>query len=136
MRALGASLAALTLAACATTQEPSACPAGQENLRTAQLYLGRPAAGQPALAEADLKKFIAEEVTPRFTGGLTVLDGGPQWPARPENQLIREAAKVVLIVVPKEGDARAKIEAVRVAYKARFIRDSGLLVTQAACVAA
>jgi len=132
---LGAIIAALSLSACATTEAPSGCPAGQEHLRTAQLYLGRPAAGRPPVGEADLRRFIAEEVTPRFPQGLTVLDGGPQWPG-PENQLIREAAKVVLIVVPREGDARAKIEEVRAAYKARFVRDSGLLVTQAACVSA
>jgi hypothetical protein len=49
--------------------------------------------------------------------------------------MIREASKVVLIVLPKTRDAQARIEAVREAYKTRFHQDSVLVITQAACVA-
>jgi hypothetical protein len=124
---------ALSLAACATSPPPPACPAGQQPLRTAQLFFGRSMAGQPGVNEADFHKFVDQELTPRFPDGLTILDGGGQWRGA-ENKLIREASKVVLIVLPKHGDAGQRIEAVRAAYKARFHQDSVLLVTQAACV--
>jgi hypothetical protein len=62
-----------------------------------------------------------------------VLDGGGQWRGE-ENRLLREASKVVLIVLPKRGDNSARIDAVRNAYKARFHQDSVLLITQTACV--
>ena len=131
MKALGGLLIALSLAGCANFQRPT-CPIGQEQLRTAQLFLGSSAVS--TASEAELRKFVDQEITPRFPGGLTVLDGGGQWQG-PENKLIREAAKVVLIVLPPSGEAQTRIEAVRTAYKTRFKQDSVMLVTQAACVA-
>lgn len=127
-------LATLSLAACATTQpEPPACPDGQQRLRTAQLFFGRNDSEQPGVSAAAFGKFVDEEMTPRFPDGLTILDGGGQWRG-PENKLIRESAKIVLIVLPAKGDVNKRIEAVRNAYKTRFKQDSVLLITQAACV--
>ncbi len=124
---------ALSLAACATTAPTPGCPAGQQRLRTAQLFFGRNIAGQSGVSEAAFRQFVDQELTPRFPDGLTILDGGGQWRG-PENRLIRQSSKVVLIVLPKRADAGDRIEAVRAAYKTRFHKDSVLLVTQAACV--
>ncbi|CAN7153710.1 DUF3574 domain-containing protein [Phenylobacterium sp. LjRoot225] len=127
-------MAALSLAACATTKpEPPACPDGQLRLRTAQLFFGRNIDEKPAVSEADFGKFVDEELTPRFPDGLTILDGGGQWRG-PENKLIRESSKIVLIVLPAKGDVNKRIEAARNAYKTRFKQDTVLLITQAACV--
>lgn len=137
-RAGGIGLAALLLAGCASgpkavqLAEP-ACPAGQERLRTAQLFFGRNVGAQPAISDATFTRFVDEEITPRFPDGLTIMDGGGQWRGS-ENQLIRESAKVVLIVLPKERDAPRRLDAVRGAYKKRFQQESVLLITQAACV--
>ena len=98
----------------------------------AQLFFGRKEAGDGVVSDADFQAFVDQEVTPRFPAGLTVLDGGGQWRG-PENQLIREASKIVLIVMPGKGD-RAKLDEVRQAYKTRFHQDSVLLVTQQTCV--
>jgi len=125
-------LMALTLGGCASLQ-PGSCPTGQERLRTAQLFLGQNIGGKPGVSDADFHKFVDEELTPRFPDGLTVLNGGSQWRGS-ENQLIREASKVVVIVLPAKGDATMRIEAVRGAYKQRFRQDTVLLVTQASCV--
>lgn len=116
-----------------TTVSGPVCATGQEARRTAELFFGRNIGGAPGVSEADFRKFMDEEVTPRFPDGLTVLDGGGQWRGD-ENRLIREASKVVLIVLPKGRDAAARVEAVRNAYKSRFRQDSVLLITQAACV--
>ena len=122
---------ALSLAACATRSPAPACPAGQQRLRTAQLFFGRT---PPALVtDTGFRKFVEEELTPRFPDGLTILDGGSQWRG-PENKLIRESAKVVLIVLPQRGDAGQRIEAVRMAYKVRFHQDAVLQITQPGCV--
>jgi hypothetical protein len=142
-RTLALLLAAAGLSGCIVAQQqkpaprparapPLACAPGQEHLRTAELFLGRktPATTSPA----DLQRFIDQEITPRFPEGVTVLDGGAQWQGS-ENALIRDAAKVVLIVLPAAGDPQAKVEAVRTAFRNRFNQDSVVVVTQPACVA-
>jgi len=125
----------LVLAGCATTSFPPlpACPAGQEAHRTAQLFFGRNVAGAPSVSEADFRRFVDEVLTPKFPDGLTVLDGGGQWRGD-ENRMIREASKVVMIVLPKGRDVTGRLESARNAYKSRFHQESVLLVTQAACV--
>jgi hypothetical protein len=128
--------ASLALGACATQpahERLAACPAGQEAHRTAQLFFGRNVGEKAQVSEADFHRFVDEELTPKFPDGLTVLDGGGQWRGD-ENRLIREASKVVMIVLPKGRDSSPRIEAVRAAYKTRFHQDSVLLVTQSACV--
>jgi len=132
---LAALAGALSLGACVTQPSPPlpACPAGQEAHRTAQLFFGRNIAGAPGVSEADFRKFVDEVLTPRFPDGLTVLDGGGQWRGE-ENRMIREASKVVMIVLPKGRDVSGRLEAVRNAYKSRFHQESVLLITQSACV--
>ncbi len=133
MRALGALILSFVLVGCATAPPPPACPAGQEYRHTAQLFFGRNVGDKAGVSEADFRRFVDEELTPRFPDGLTVLDGGGQWRGE-ENRLIREASKVVLIVLPRGREVPSRIEVVRSAYKARFRQDSVLLITQAACV--
>lgn len=133
--AIAVLLLAAALGGCVTTKPPiaAACGMGQERLRTAQLFFGRNAAGKPAVSEVQFRKFVDEEVTPRFPDGMTVMDGGGHWRGE-ENKLIREAAKVVLIVLPKGRDADSRVEAVRNAYREWFHQDSVMLITQASCV--
>lgn len=132
MMRLAAVALVLSLGACATSETP-ACPAGQERMRTAQLFFGRSIGDQPGVTEQAFGRFVDEELTPRFPDGLTIMDGGGQWRGA-ENALIREASKIVLIVLPKQGDAERRIDAVRRIYKAQFKQDSVLLITQPSCV--
>lgn len=145
MRAGGISAGLVTLvlsaslAGCAHRSLPvaariaEACPAGQERLRTAQLFFGRDIDGKASVTDAQFRDFMDNELTPRFPDGLTVMDGGGQWRGE-ENRLIREASKVVMIVMPRTPDGADRLTAVRAAYKQRFHQDSVLLVTQQACV--
>ena len=138
MRKLGAVILAaglVGLTGCATIRpEPSpACPVGQEAHRTAQLFFGHNIGDKAGVSEADFHRFVDEVLTPKFPDGLTVLDGGGQWRGD-ENKLIRESAKVVLVVLPKGRDGSARLDAARNAYKSRFHQESVLLITQAACV--
>ncbi len=134
MRRWVAILLALNLAGCAAVRPaPSPCLAGQEHLRTAQLFLGRKAADWP-VTEPELRRFVDQEITPRFPDGVTVLDGGGQW-SGPQDQMMRDAAKVVMIILPAKGDILAKIDAVRAAYQTQFKQETVLQVTQPACVA-
>ena len=127
-------VAALTLSGCAVAMHRApSCPAGQEQLRTAQLFLGRKAPGL-AIKSADLQAFIDKEIGPRFPEGVTVLEGGSRWQGA-DNMLIRDAAKVVMIVLPARGDSGGRLHAVQTAYRARFSQDTMLVVTPPSCVA-
>jgi len=129
---LFAGLALLTLGGCTTLSGP-ACPVGQEPMRTAQLFFGQNVGGKPGVSDAEFRAFVDRELTPRFPAGLTVLDGGGQWKGD-ENKMIREAAKVVVLVLPAEGASGAKLNEVRKAYVHAFHQNSVMLVTQPACV--
>src|SRR4051794_28879363 len=111
---LGSLIVVLGLAGCAAGPAKLACPTGQSELRTAQIFLGA-----AKVSDSELRKFVDAEVTPRFPDGVTVVDGGGQWKGA-DNRLMREAAKVVLIVLPPRGDPQARVEAVRTAYRTRF----------------
>ncbi|ODT85390.1 DUF3574 domain-containing protein [Phenylobacterium sp. SCN 70-31] len=130
-------LAALAIAASAGCASPravmlsSACPDGQSQLRTAQVFL---AVKPPArVGEADLQRFVDDEVRPRFPDGVTVVRGGGQWTGT-EDRLMREARKVVLIALPSRGDPTAEVEAVRTAYKARFRQEAAVVLPPPTCV--
>jgi hypothetical protein len=131
MRGLAAVAVAMTVAGCASLQRP-ACAPGQESLRTAELFLG--ARGRQAPSDADLRRFVAEEVTPRFSGGVTVLDGGAQWKGAQE-QWMRDAAKVVMIVLPSGPLTSLRLGAVSKAYRARFGHDPAGVFVRQSCVA-
>jgi hypothetical protein len=132
MKAVGGILIALALAGCASVQQ-AACPAGQERLKTAQLFFGQQINGKSSVSDADFHQFVEDELTPRFPDGLTVLNADGQWRAA-GNPLVRDASKVVLIVLPSRGDASSRIEAVQGAYKKRFRQESVLVLTEATCV--
>ncbi|HEX7884713.1 MAG TPA: DUF3574 domain-containing protein [Phenylobacterium sp.] len=111
---------------------PQACPAGQAQLRTAQLFLN--AKAPRTLDDGDLRRFVDKEVTPRFPDGVTIVDGGGQWKGS-GNRLIREAAKVVLVVLPSSGGGGAKVEAVRTAYRTTFKQEPVVVLPPPACAA-
>jgi Protein of unknown function (DUF3574) len=120
----------LALAGCANTPQ-AMCPAGQAEVRTAQLFLGSKAM---PVSETDVRRFVDREVTPRFPDGVTIVDGGGQWTGD-ENRLIREASKVVLIVLPPKAEGRSRVEAVRRAYRTQFRQTPVVVAPPGACVA-
>jgi hypothetical protein len=127
-------LAAAALAGCATAR-PTApvCPAGHDARAAAQLVFGRNIGEQPGVSDEDFRRFVDEEITPRFPDGLTVLDAAGQWRG-PSGVLVHESSKVVLLILPTNGSADKPIAAIREAYKAKFRQDAVLFISQPACV--
>ena len=140
MRSVAALAAMLALSACAMAQGGVVCAPGSEARATAELSFGRNfgfgrhVGDQPDVSEADWRAFLDEEVTPRFPDGLTVVDGAGQWRSQ-TGAIDREASKVLMIVLPGRPDDRARLDAVREAYKRRFQQEAVLLVERPACVA-
>jgi len=132
MRAGGLILILGLAAGCTSAPKPQGCPAGQTPLRTAQLFLGAKAPAKPD--DRALRRFVDQEVTPRFPDGVTVVEGGGQWKGS-ENRMIREAAKVVLVVLPATGDTQGRVEAVRTAYRTKFKQEPVVVLPPPSCTA-
>ncbi len=129
----GALLLATLVAACASP--PPACPDGTQQATVAEAYFGQSRRDGPDITEAEWRDFLAATVTPAFPDGLTALDGRGQW-RRPDGGILSEASKVLVVVLPgaDAAAARARLQPVEDAWKARFRHQSVLTVYRGACV--
>jgi hypothetical protein len=129
--------AAALAAGCASPRAPTSvvksCPAGQDRATTAELVFGRNAGAHLGVTDQDWRRFIDEEVTPRFPDGLSVIDVQGQWRAQ-NGLVVHEPSKIVYLVLDGGPDDQAKISNIRNAYKSRFHQESVLLVASPACV--
>lgn len=131
MKAAGL-VALLLVGACAATPPP--CPVGTTDATVAEAYFGRNVAGREEVSEAEWRAFLSDTVTPAFPDGLTALDGAGQW-RRGDGTILREGSKVLVLVLPGQdmAAARARLQPVENAWKARFRQQSVLTVYRAAC---
>lgn len=90
--------------------------------------------GRTHISEAGWARFLADEITPRFPDGLTVMDAWGQWRAPGSDKIARERSKVVMIAMPPATDNEARLQAIIEAYKARFKQKSVGLIVRPACV--
>ena len=132
MRAIP-SLAVLLLTGCVHAALPG-CGGHGKPILTAELLFGRNIGVHEAVSDADWARFLAEEATPRFPEGLTVVDAKGQWHDRSRGAIIRERSKMVTIVLPDEPGGRERLSALAEAYKRRFRQESVLTVLRPACV--
>ncbi len=130
-----------------TLQGDAAHPARTQGWVDTHLYfgLGRaeeiapegiiPPAGthtEARVTESGWRDFLDKEVTPRFPDGLSVFDCYGQWQGRNMSHPERLRSKVLVIDYPDTPANRAKIEAIRTAWKKRTGDQSVLNVTQPA----
>lgn len=124
---------ATALAGCAGLQ-PAACAPGQQAMLTAELLFGRKIGDRVGVSEAAFRRFVDEEVTPRFPDGLTILDTSGQYRDTQRAVLVREPSKLVLIALKDEPEGRARLAAIAERYKARFNQQSVGTILRPACV--
>jgi len=125
----------LLLSGCMAT--PSCLP-GEEDFTESRLYFGRSIAGQPepdAVTDADWATFVTTEITPRFPGGFTVLDGTGHWRGDEGGTTEREYSKVLEVLSPEPERAQAaeKLAAIAQAYRVRFRQQAVLQSSGTVC---
>lgn len=99
---------------------------------TAHLLLGMRQGNGRIVSEAAWRRFRDARITPRFPDGLTVLKGNGQW--RPPNGgLLREPARIVLILAPDSPETVAALVAIRNEFMADFAQVSAGLVLARSC---
>lgn len=99
-----------------------------------QLLFGRGMSHGGSVTGRQWRSFVADELTPRFPDGLTMLDANGRWRDPKRGVIIAEASKVVEIVLPGDKYEAEKIDAAIDAYKRRFRMQSVGLIVQTACV--
>lgn len=125
-------LLAGTISGCASLA-PQACAPGQQAMLSAELLFGRKIGDRVGVSETDFRRFVDEELTPRFPDGLTILDATGQYRDSERSRLIREPSKLVLIAMPDEAGNRDKLSSIIEAYKHRFDQQSVGLLLKPAC---
>jgi hypothetical protein len=101
----------------------------------ADLFFGRDIAGRGGLvSDEDWRRFVDEEVTPRFPAGSSIGDLNGQYRDN-AGGIVREPSKVLRLFIPGTSADRAKLDAIRDAYKNRFAQESVLLVESPVCAA-
>ena len=123
-------------AAAPTLEGDSGRPSHAHGWVETKLYFGLGPADHPeqGISEAQWRDFLDKEVTPRFPSGLSVLDVYGQWQGKNEATRERLRSKLLIIDYPDNAENRAKIDAIRAAWKQRTGDQSVLRVTEPADV--
>ena len=138
MRKLALLAALGLLSACTQTAAPSqppqlaaSCAAPLRPALEVNLYFGRDKPGG-MVSEAEWATFLAQEVTPRFPDGLSVINVAGQSRAA-SGPVERERTKLLIVVVFDAPAHRAKIQAIVEAYNRRFSQIAVFQVEHAVC---
>ena len=97
-----------------------------------RLYFGLGPIGHPeqGVSEADWRAFLDREVTSRFPTGLSVVDVYGQWQGRDQTAPERLRTKMLMIDYPDTAENRAKVDAIRAAWKGKTGDQSVMRVTE------
>jgi hypothetical protein len=114
----------------------AAHPAQTQGWVDTRLYFGLGLADQPqqGISEQAWREFLDREVSTRFPDGLSVVDVYGQWQGKQQAHPERLRSKMLVIDYPDTPANRAKVEAIRAAWKQRTGDQSVLRVTQPADV--
>lgn len=96
-----------------------------------KLLFGLASADGSGVSEQEWARFLAEEVTPRFPDGLTVIAayGQVKGEAHGTAQVVQENMRLVLIYHPDTPEAAARLAEIRRLYSERFHQWGVLQVT-------
>ena len=103
--------------------------AAREKFRRTELYFGTAKPGGGIVTPEEWRRFLNDEVTPRFPDGLTVLEGYGQYREK-SGAVVREESRVLVLLYPKKlsREVHRKIEEIRTLYKRTFAQESVLRV--------
>lgn len=132
--------AASALSACAPTPRlvspvpapAQTCQAGSSLMNRVELIFGATWKRRP-ITQSMWKRFLAEEVTPRFPDGLSTFDIKGQW-RNAKGEIVKLPSRILLIWYSPDPGASAKIDAIRDAFNTRFEQESVMRVDGVNCV--
>ena len=99
-----------------------------------ELFLGLNIGTMGRVSDEEWRRFLTEEVTPRYPDGFTVLEAAGQW-RDPMGRIIEEQSRDLVVIVRDPAAELPKIIAIRDTYKMRFRQDAVLLAQSEICAA-
>jgi hypothetical protein len=100
---------------------------------TVQLFYGRAHKDGSQINPAEWADYIAKDVTPRFPGGLTVIEASGQWQHPKTGRVMREKSTIIEIVTTSSPETWARMQELRDIYKKRFQQEIVGLVANLSC---
>lgn len=132
LAAVAVVLAAGRLPAVLAHDTVEACPAGTGQFTEYRLYFGRSRADAEVVNDEAWDAFLANEITPRFPAGLTVLDAAGQW-RDSAGTIVRERSKLVVILTGVDDAGLPRTDQVVQAYKETFAQEAVLRTVATVC---
>ena len=120
------------LAAPGSRADAPPCPAGTDRYAEYRLFFGRNRDGVEVVSDAEWRAFLAEEITPRFPDGLTVVDAAGQWRG-PSGAIERERTKMLIVLAAPGEEGMRRTGEIAEAYKRTFGQGAVLRVVGSAC---
>ena len=109
------------------------CPTGTDRFAEYRLFFGRSQGTVEVVTDAAWRAFLAEEITPRFSDGLTVMDAAGQW-RDASGTIVRERTKVLLVLAEPGPAGMQRTDEIMQAYKRAFSQEAVLRAVTTACV--
>lgn len=99
-----------------------------------ELFFGLARPDGSTVAPDAFQQFVDQEVTPRFPDGLTLLGGDGQF-RNANGAMVKEHAKLLILLYPYNQETSRNIESIRAAYAKAFQQESVLRVDGTSCAA-
>ena len=109
------------------------CPTGTDRFTEYRLFFGRSKGTVEVVTDGAWRAFLAEEITPRFPDGLTVVDAAGQW-RDASGAIVRERSKLLIVLAAPGGEGMRRTDEIVQAYKRAFGQESVLRAVTTACV--
>jgi Protein of unknown function (DUF3574) len=110
----------------------TSCRAPARSMQAVEIMFGRSVAGRIVVGEREWTRFLAREITTRFSEGLSVVDAAGQFKT-PDGVIAHEPSKLVIIIAPDDSETGDRIAAIEAAYKKQFNQQKVVVVTRAVC---
>ena len=97
-----------------------------------ELFLGQNIGTTERVSDEDWRRFLADDVTPRYPDGFTVLEASGQW-RDPMGTIVSEQSRNLVVIARDPVSELPKITAIRDTYKTRFRQDAVLFLQSQIC---
>ena len=128
------------LTACHQTQPlvgvvpaPLSCASGQEMVVRDALFFGQSIPGGGVVADSAWQRFLAEQVTPAFPSGFTVLEGSGQW-REASGTIAREPTRILILLHRPSPGTDSTLGGIKADYMQQFRQEAVMWERSGVCL--